>query len=75
VAVVAAQCPACGSPEVVKYGLQPNGQQRYRCNNPDCRRQIFLRQYHNTGWELGVKQQLVDMALNGSGIRDTARVP
>jgi transposase-like protein len=58
----------------LKYGQQPNGEQRYRCNNPHCRRRIFLLQYHNTGWEPEVKQQMVEMALNGSGIRDTARV-
>ena len=63
-----------GSPEVVKYGQQPKGTQRYRCNNPHCQRRIFLRQYHNTGWEPEVKQHMVEMALNGSGIRDTARV-
>ena len=73
-AVVAVQCPECGSEEVVKYGKQPNGEQRYRCNNPHCQRRIFLLQYHNTGWEPEVKQQMVEMALNGSGIRDTARV-
>ena len=73
-AVVAVQCPNCGSREVVKYGQQPNGEQRYRCNNPHCQRRIFLLQYHNTGWEPAVKQQMVEMALNGSGIRDTARV-
>ena len=73
-AVVAVQCPECGSDEVVKYGQQPNGQQRYRCKNPRCQRRIFLLQYHNTGWEPEVKQQMVEMALNGSGIRDTARV-
>jgi insertion element IS1 protein InsB len=74
VAVVAVQCPECGSRGVVKYGQQSNGAQRYRCNNPDCQRRIFLLQYHNTGWELEVKQRMVEMALNGSGIRDTARV-
>jgi len=58
----------------VKYGQQPNGAQRYRCNNPNCQRQIFLLQYHNTGWVPQVKRQMVDMALNGSGIRDTARM-
>ena len=73
-AVVAVQCPECGSEEVVKYGKQPNGEQRYRCNNPHCQRRIFLLQYHNTGWEPEVKQQMVEMALNGSCIRDTARV-
>jgi len=34
----------------------------------------FLLQYHNTGWMLEAKQQMVEMALNGSGIRGTARV-
>ena len=73
-AVVAVQCPECGSEEVVRYGRQANGEQRYRCNNRDCARRIFLLQYHNAGWVPEVKQQMVAMALNGSGIRDTARV-
>ena len=34
----------------------------------------FLLRYHNTGRLPEVKRQMVDMALNGSGIRDTARV-
>jgi transposase-like protein len=33
-AVVPVQCPQCQSPAVVKYGKQPNGVQRYRCQNP-----------------------------------------
>jgi transposase-like protein len=74
VAVVAVQCPECGSDEVVRYGRQPNGEQRYQCKNPHCQRRIFLRQYHNPGWVPAVKRQMVEMALNGSGIRDTARV-
>ena len=40
-AVVAVQCPECGSQEVVKYGRQPNGEQRYRCNYRHCVRRIF----------------------------------
>jgi len=74
VAVVAVQCPACGGRKVVKYGQQHNGEQRYRCTNPHCQRRIFLLQYHNMGWVPEVNQQIVEMALNGSGIRDTARV-
>ena len=42
--------------------------------NPPCQRRIFLLQYHNTGWAPEVKQQIDELALNGSGIRDTARV-
>jgi len=74
VAVVAVQCPECESQEVVRYGRQANGKQRYRCNNVDCGRRIFLGRYHNTGRLPEVKRQIVDMTLNGSGIRDTARV-
>jgi transposase-like protein len=74
VVVVTVQCPACGSEEIVRYGRQPNGAQRYRCNNRHCVRRIFLRQYRHAGWMPQVKQQMVEMALNGSGIRDTARV-
>ena len=73
-AVVEVQCPKCRSHAVVKYGRQANGEQRYRCNNLHCERRIFLLQYHNTGRLPEVKRQMVDMALNGSGIRDIARV-
>ena len=73
-AIVEVSCPECGSREVVQYGRQANGEQRYRCNNLSCGRRIFLLQYHNRGRLPEVKQQIVDMALNGSGIRDTARV-
>jgi insertion element IS1 protein InsB len=74
VAVVEVQCPECGRREIARYGRQANGEQRYRCNNVDCTRRIFLLRYHNTGRLPEVKKQIVDMALNGSGIRDTARV-
>jgi insertion element IS1 protein InsB len=58
----------------MRYGRQANGEQRYRCNNVGCERTIFLGRYHNTGRLPEVKRQMVDMALNRSGIRDTARV-
>src|SRR5947208_13327666 len=67
-------CPDCQCIDVVRYGTQRNGAQRYRCNNTDCPRHIFLLQYQNQGRLPAVKQRIVDMALNGSGIRDTARV-
>ena len=66
-AVVEVQCPECGSHEVVRYGRQANGEQRYRCNNVACERRIFLVRYHHTGRLPEVKRQIVDMALNGSG--------
>jgi len=30
-------CRHCGSPELTKYGIAPNGKQKYRCRT--CRRQ------------------------------------
>ena len=53
---------------------QPNGAQRYQCQNDRCEWRIFLRQYQDRGRVLEIRHQVVDMAINGSGIRDTARV-
>jgi len=59
---------------VVKYGKTPDGKQRFQCRNLACQRQTFLLVYTNKGFLPEVKTQIIDMALNGSGIRDTARV-
>jgi insertion element IS1 protein InsB len=37
-------------------------------------RRIFLLQYQDRGRIPEIRRQVVDMAINGSGIRDTARV-
>jgi transposase-like protein len=37
-ALVYVHCPECQSIDVVQYGKQANGTQRYRCNNRDCPR-------------------------------------
>lgn len=71
---VPVQCPHCHSTEVIKAGKQANEAQRYRCQNDRCARRIFLLQYHDRGRVPEVRRQVVDMAINGSGIRDTARV-
>ena len=68
------QCPHCQSTEVIKAGKQANGAQRYQCHNEQCGRRIFLLQSQDRGRALEVRRQVVDMAINGSGIRDTARV-
>ena len=67
-------CPCCGHTDVSKAGKQPNGAQRYRCQQAECSRTIFQLDYSDKGRLLETKQQIVEMALNGSGIRDTARV-
>ena len=71
---VPVQCPYCQSTEVIKAGKQANGTQRYQCQNEQCVRRIFLLHYQDRGRVPEVRRQVVDMALNGSGIRDTARV-
>ena len=73
-AVVQVQCPDCHSADVVQYGKQANGTQRYRCDNPDCPRVIFLLHYHDKGRLPAVKQQIIDLTLNGSGVHDIVRV-
>ena len=67
-------CPDCGSDDVVKPGSSKAGKQRYKCRNWHCQRSTFIRDYAYRGYLPDVKQQIADMAVNGSGIRDTARV-
>lgn len=67
-------CPDCGSDDVVKHGCSGAGKQRYKCRNSECQRSTFIQAYGYRGYLPEVQQQIADMALNGSGIRDTARV-
>jgi insertion element IS1 protein InsB len=67
-------CPTCQSINVVRHGRSAEGKPRYRCYNPDCQRCTFILNYSYQGRLPEVKQQILDMAVNGSGIRDTARV-
>jgi transposase-like protein len=71
---VPVQCPYCQSMGVIKAGKQANGAQRYQCQNEQCVRRIFLLQYQDRGRALEIRRLVVDMAINGSGIRGTARV-
>lgn len=71
---VPVQCPYCQSTEVIRAGTQANGTQRYRCKNTLCERQIVLLRYQDRGRLPEVRRQVVDRAINGSGLRDTALV-
>ena len=73
-AEAAIKCPHCQSEVVVKYGKASNGKERFRRQQrSECGR-TFVRSYAYPGCLPTVKQQIVDMTLNGSGIRDIARV-
>jgi transposase-like protein len=61
-------CPACQSSDIVKHGQSGEGKQRYKCRNSTCARSTFILHYAYRGYLPAVKQQIVDMALNGSGI-------
>jgi transposase-like protein len=59
---------------MVKHGKTAEGKQGYRCCNQDCSRHSFILEYSYRGYLPNIKQQISDMAMNGSGIRDAARV-
>ncbi len=67
-------CPDCSSDDIIKHGKLATGRQRYLCQNPECLRRTFVLNTQQPGWKREIKQKIVEMALNGSGVRDTARV-
>ena len=70
--IIVVSCRYCGKFEAVRHkGLSTHGHQRYRCEN--CKR-TFQLDYNKRAYQPGIKEQVIEMALNGSGIRDTARV-
>ncbi|WP_250126553.1 IS1-like element transposase [Chroococcidiopsis sp. CCMEE 29] len=71
---LAIHCPHCQSTDVKKHGTSSNGKRRYRCLNPDCPYETFSQSIDYPGRRREVKQQIVEMTLNGSGVRDIARV-
>ncbi|WP_250124852.1 IS1-like element transposase [Chroococcidiopsis sp. CCMEE 29] len=71
---LAVVCPDCGLDDIIKHGKSPEGKQRYLCRNSDCLRRTFVLDTQQPGRKREVKQKIVDMAVNGSGVRDTARV-
>ena len=73
-AVIAVRCPSCDRDKIVKRGKTANGKQRYLCQDEACAQRTFILAYTNRGYLPSVKRQIIKLALNGSGIRDTARV-
>ena len=72
--LIAVRCSHCHSTEVVKYGQSSNGKQRFRCLNSECPRLTFSLDLAYPGLKPEVKQQIIEMTLNSSGVRDIARV-
>jgi transposase-like protein len=66
--------PNCQGTNIIRHGTTRQGKQRYRCQEAVCNGGTFLVDDTCPGHSVGVKQQIVNMAMNTSGIRDTARV-
>ena len=69
--LVKVYCPHCETPNVKKNGVKGNGQQNFYCKG--CRKQ-FQFKYNYQGANPRLKKQVCEMAMRGSGIRDTANV-
>ena len=67
-------CPNCQGTDIVRHGKTRQGKQRYRCREHHGVGRTFLLDYSYPGQSPAVKHQIVEMAMNASGIRDTARV-
>ena len=72
--LVPVTCPYCHSDQVIKGRHTETGKQRYRCQQTTCPHRSFVLEPAYNGRLPQIKEQIIDMALNGSGIRDTARV-
>ncbi|MCK5813781.1 MAG: IS1 family transposase [Cocleimonas sp.] len=64
----------CKKTNLGKAGKSTKGVQRYFCKNEACETYTFMLEYSSKAYEAGIKKKIVEMAINGSGIRDTARV-
>jgi len=68
------ECPVCGGTKVIKYGKSGEGKQSYLCQDQECRGKTFIGEYSDLGRLPQIKGQIIEMSLNGSGVRDITRV-
>lgn len=67
-------CFYCNGMNLVKHGKTPQGKQRCRCRSELYQGRTFLLDYSYPGQSKQVKEKIIDMTVNGSGIRHTVRV-
>ena len=65
------QCRYCETTDLQKTGKCQNGAQRYFCKS--CKKYFRLTYRYNAHKE-GVKEKIIEMTLNNSGVRDIGRV-
>ena len=65
------RCPYCGNNDLLKNGKSRTGTQQWRCKK--CNK-YFQYEYSYNACKQGVKEQIVKLTLNSSGVRDISRV-
>ena len=74
-ALIPVACPHCQTDkDVIKNGKTAQGKQRFLCRSQSCRGRSFMLNPSYPGRTPAVKEQIVEMSLNGSGIREISRV-
>ena len=64
------KCTFCDSEDLVKNGHSENTTQRWQCNS--CKKSFQL-EYRYNAWKPGVKEQITELTMNSSGVRDLSR--
>ena len=67
-------CPDCGAIIWSSTLDWSQALQRYLCQNPECLRRTFVLNTEHPGRRRETKQKIMEMALDGSKVRDPARV-
>lgn len=70
-AVVEFTCGYCWQADQVNCDGKGSWHQSYRCIN--CNKSFQL-EYAYEAYKVGVKNRIIDMVMNGSGVRDAMRV-
>ena len=63
-------CTFCNGDDLVKNGHSENATQRWYCNN--CKKSFQL-EYRYNARKPGVKEQITELTMNSSGVRDISR--
>ena len=64
-------CPYCAGSDLRKNGKSVTGMQQWHCK--DCKR-YFQLDYCYNACKQGIKEQIIELTLNSSGVRDIGRV-
>ena len=65
------RCPYCNDDNLQKTGKSVSGLQRWHCKK--CGK-YFQREYIYNARRHGIKEKIIEMTLNSSGVRDIGRV-